>query len=806
MRKERKSQAVISMEEKLKQWREAKSKKDIQAIEKAAASRSSQESNASSSGSTTGSIDSGDRSQNTRGRGRSRDEKTLRRSSSQKIHPKNDSKSLSIQSGGSVDSIDKNAGSGQTKLLASAFDPSYTVHTKSSAMKDKVPDKKRRTRSRSRQRAKELAQSTRQSTIHIVLDAEEDSNTKENPGAAPNSTEEEETRDAPPERMRTIAFSVSTDERDAPSDDKKHVKEVTKKVTAEKTEAKENEGHHAHNNGQKEEEETRDGPPERKRTIAFSASTDERDTPSDDTKHVKEATKKVTAEKTEAKENEGHAHNNGQKEEEETREEHQERQRTIAFSASTDERDTPSDDKKLVKEATKKATAEKTEAKENEGSEGKYNKNPQSSDSDKRAANPFQQIDSDTNAWKGQNSDTHKTRVSPLSPQKHEPTVLSPKKQNPVKDIETDPIPKSTESDTSDLVDAVFTSKILTEENDTSSPLTVLEHFESFARNTKEYVRSPTPTVRSPTPMVRSPSPSSEDDIRTGFISRRERLRNRRRRQSFSESGPLSPRSFSLLDEEDDEEEEDETPTVVKLLDDTVPIPTMTIRMAEIEVEEEGIETIQYQDSTSSDENDEIEVDEEGIETIKYQDNSIISDENDNRQDAESSDENIKAVDPDIMLSDNNIQSQPQMDNVTEAHSQHDYDRLAAICRMYRDGHKQVRGLNGILKAEKSDAEERLRMLSGAYEMKLKQFNKMSSELTAIRRENSILQGRGGNDQNMHKLIFDLKRQMMTGLSAAVERNKKLEAQLNQARGAVTELKSRLPPDEDWVQDGAFEI
>jgi hypothetical protein len=58
----------------------------------------------------------------------------------------------------------------------------------------------------------------------------------------------------------------------------------------------------------------------------------------------------------------------------------------------------------------------------------------------------------------------------------------------------------------------------------------------------------------------------------------------------------------------------------------------------------------------------------------------------------------------------------------------------------------------------------------------------------------------------MHKLIFDLKRQMMTGLSAAVERNKKLEAQLNQARGAVKDLKSRLPPDEDWVQDGAFEI
>eukprot|EP00550_Attheya_septentrionalis_P011485 CAMPEP_0198299296 /NCGR_PEP_ID=MMETSP1449-20131203/44194_1 /TAXON_ID=420275 /ORGANISM="Attheya septentrionalis, Strain CCMP2084" /LENGTH=41 /DNA_ID= /DNA_START= /DNA_END= /DNA_ORIENTATION= len=40
MRQERKSQAVISMEEKLKQWRDAKSKKDIQAIEKAAASRS----------------------------------------------------------------------------------------------------------------------------------------------------------------------------------------------------------------------------------------------------------------------------------------------------------------------------------------------------------------------------------------------------------------------------------------------------------------------------------------------------------------------------------------------------------------------------------------------------------------------------------------------------------------------------------------------------------------------------------------------------------------------------------------------
>jgi chaperonin cofactor prefoldin len=58
----------------------------------------------------------------------------------------------------------------------------------------------------------------------------------------------------------------------------------------------------------------------------------------------------------------------------------------------------------------------------------------------------------------------------------------------------------------------------------------------------------------------------------------------------------------------------------------------------------------------------------------------------------------------------------------------------------------------------------------------------------------------------MHKLIFDLKRQMMTGLSAAVERNKKLEAQLSQARAAVKELKSRLPPDDDWIKHGALEI
>jgi hypothetical protein len=420
-------------------------------------------------------------------------------------------------------------------------------------------------------------------------------------------------------------------------------------------------------------------------------------------------------------------------EEGETREEPQERQKTIAFSASTDERDTPSDDRKHVKEATKKATTKKTESKENEGPEGKYNNNTQSSGSDKRAANPFQQIDSDTNACKGQNSDKHKETVSSLSPQKPEPTVLSPKKQNPVKDIGTDPIPKSTESDTSDLVDAVFTLKILTEESNTSSPLTVLEHFESFARTTKEHVRSPTPMVRSPTPMVRSPtpmvrsptpmvrsptpmvrspSPLSEDEIRATFIRKRDRLRNRRRRQSFSESGPLSPRSFSLLDEDDDEEEEDETPTIVKTLDEIIPIPTRTIRMAEIEVEEEGIETIQYQDSNSSDEND-------------------------SREDAESCDNNIKEVDPEV-LPDNNIQPQPQVDNITEARSQHDYDRLAVICRMYRDGHKQVRGLNGILKAEKSDADERLRMLSGAYEMKLKQFNKMSSEVSLLGNEMNI--------------------------------------------------------------------
>ncbi len=104
--------------------------------------------------------------------------------------------------------------------------------------------------------------------------------------------------------------------------------------------------------------------------------------------------------------------------------------------------------------------------------------------------------------------------------------------------------------------------------------------------------------------MVRSPSPLSEDEIRATFIRKRDRLRNRRRRQSFSESGPLSPRSFSLLDEDDEEEEEDETPTIVKTLDEIIPIPTRTIRMAEIEVEEEGIETIQYQDSNSSDENE----------------------------------------------------------------------------------------------------------------------------------------------------------------------------------------------------------
>jgi hypothetical protein len=110
-------------------------------------------------------------------------------------------------------------------------------------------------------------------------------------------------------------------------------------------------------------------------------------------------------------------------------------------------------------------------------------------------------------------------------------------------------------------------------------------------------------------------------------------------------------------------------------------------------------------------------------------------------------------------------------------------------CRAYKDEHASLRFLIGILKLEKSDAEARLGQLSEAFEAKSAQSKTMAAELTNLRGEAAALRQAAADKQaQMDAMVSSLQTQMMQGLSAAVEKTKKLQVELE----TVTAEKERL--------------
>ena len=115
-----------------------------------------------------------------------------------------------------------------------------------------------------------------------------------------------------------------------------------------------------------------------------------------------------------------------------------------------------------------------------------------------------------------------------------------------------------------------------------------------------------------------------------------------------------------------------------------------------------------------------------------------------------------------------------------------------SLCQTYKDEHASLRFLLGIFKLEKADAESRLGQLSEAFATKSAQNKTMATQLTELRRENAALKTAAVDKQReMDSLVGTLQTQMMTGLSAAVEKTKTLQAQL-EAMEAVERIKAQL--------------
>lgn len=119
-----------------------------------------------------------------------------------------------------------------------------------------------------------------------------------------------------------------------------------------------------------------------------------------------------------------------------------------------------------------------------------------------------------------------------------------------------------------------------------------------------------------------------------------------------------------------------------------------------------------------------------------------------------------------------------------------DYQKL---CKTYKDEHASLRFLIGILKLEKSDAESRLGQLSEAFEAKSAQNKTMAAELTKLRGENAALkQAAADKQQQMDAMVTSLQAQMMQGLSAAVEKTKKLQAELEKVTAEKEQMQEEL--------------
>ena len=119
-----------------------------------------------------------------------------------------------------------------------------------------------------------------------------------------------------------------------------------------------------------------------------------------------------------------------------------------------------------------------------------------------------------------------------------------------------------------------------------------------------------------------------------------------------------------------------------------------------------------------------------------------------------------------------------------------DYQKM---CKTYKDEHASLRFLIGILKLEKSDAESRLGQLSEAFETKSAQNKTMATELTKLRGENAALkQAAADKQQQMDAMVTSLQAQMMQGLSAAVEKTKKLQAELEKVTAEKEQMQEEL--------------
>jgi hypothetical protein len=114
-----------------------------------------------------------------------------------------------------------------------------------------------------------------------------------------------------------------------------------------------------------------------------------------------------------------------------------------------------------------------------------------------------------------------------------------------------------------------------------------------------------------------------------------------------------------------------------------------------------------------------------------------------------------------------------------------------SLCQTYKDEHASLRFLLGILKLEKADAESRLGQLSEAFATKSAQNKTMAAQLTELRRENAALKT-AAVDKEMDSLVGTLQTQMMTGLSAAVEKTKTLQAQLEAMAAEKERLEEEL--------------
>jgi len=143
-----------------------------------------------------------------------------------------------------------------------------------------------------------------------------------------------------------------------------------------------------------------------------------------------------------------------------------------------------------------------------------------------------------------------------------------------------------------------------------------------------------------------------------------------------------------------------------------------------------------------------------------------------------------------VEMADNTKDDKIDQKEKEDAEEEPDYKTL---CQTYKDEHASLRFLLGILKLEKADAESRLGQLSEAFAAKSAQNKSMAAQLTELRGENAALKAAAVDKQKeMDNMVGALQTQMMTGLSAAVEKTKTLQAQLEAMEAEKERLEEEL--------------